>query len=90
MVQGVTKRSRLSWLTNRTLVYEPICGGRGGGVAGSQPVNKVVHTGAQINFGDLPPYLTYEVVDHKLETVRREVIIGKPYTFTENNLTAGQ
>jgi hypothetical protein len=28
--QGVTKRCRLSWLTNSALVYEPKCGGRGG------------------------------------------------------------
>ncbi len=26
----VTKRSRLSWLTNSAIVYEPKCGGRGG------------------------------------------------------------
>jgi hypothetical protein len=35
----------------------------GGGVAGSQPMRTAVHTssdiGAQINFGDLTPYLTY-------------------------------
>jgi hypothetical protein len=31
--------TRLSWLTNRALVYEPKCGGKGGGgVAASQPV----------------------------------------------------
>jgi hypothetical protein len=29
--QGVTKRCRLSWLTNSALVFEPKCGGRGGG-----------------------------------------------------------
>ncbi len=34
--QGVTKRCRLSWLTNSALVYEPKCGGRRG-VRGSQP-----------------------------------------------------
>ncbi len=27
--QGVTKRCRLSWLTNSALVYEPKCGGGG-------------------------------------------------------------
>jgi hypothetical protein len=43
----VTKRCCLSWLPN--------CGG-GGGVAGSHPSS--TH-GAQINFGDLTPYLTY-------------------------------
>ncbi len=42
---------------------------------------KQKYTGAQINVGDLISYLTHEVVDHKLETVRREVIIGKPYPF---------
>ncbi len=30
--QGVTKRCRLSWLTNSALVYEPKCGGKGGGL----------------------------------------------------------
>ncbi len=61
--QGVTKRCRLSLLTNSALVYESQCGGDGGGgVAGSQPMSIAVHItwlGAQINFGDLPPYLTY-------------------------------
>jgi hypothetical protein len=33
--RGVTKRCRLSWLTNSALVYEPKGGGGGGG-AGSQ------------------------------------------------------
>ncbi len=58
--QGVTKRCRLSLLTNSALVYDPNCGG--GGVAGSQPMSTAVHItwhGAQINFGDLPSYLTY-------------------------------
>ncbi len=40
--QGVTKRCRLSWLTNSALVYEPKCGGRVG-VAGSQPMSTAVH-----------------------------------------------
>ncbi len=35
--QGVTKRCRISWLTNSALVYEPKCGG--GDVAGSQPMS---------------------------------------------------
>jgi hypothetical protein len=39
-----------SWLTNSALVYEP----EGGGVAGSQSMS--TH-GAEINFGDLTPYL---------------------------------
>jgi hypothetical protein len=35
-IKGVTKRCRLSWLTNSALVYEPKCWGKGGGgVAGS-------------------------------------------------------
>jgi len=29
--QGVKKMWRLSWLTNSAFVYEPKCGGRGGG-----------------------------------------------------------
>jgi hypothetical protein len=39
---GVTKRCRLSWLTNSALVYEPKCGGRRG-VRGSQPMSTAVH-----------------------------------------------
>ncbi len=50
--QGVTKRCRLSWLTNSTLVYEPKCGGRVG-VARSQPMSTALY------FGYLTPYLTY-------------------------------
>jgi hypothetical protein len=33
-LQGVIKRCRLSWLTNSALVYEPKCGGAGGGSCG--------------------------------------------------------
>jgi hypothetical protein len=47
--RGFTKRCRLSWLTNSSLVYEPKCGG--GGDARSQ-----LYTGAQINFRDLTSY----------------------------------
>jgi hypothetical protein len=50
----------LSWPIE-PLVYDPKCGGRGG-VAGSQPVRtamRITWHGAQINFGDLTPYLTY-------------------------------
>ena len=51
--QGVTKRCRLSLLTNSTLVYEPKCGGRGGcGVSANE--YSCTH-GAQINFRDLTP-----------------------------------
>jgi hypothetical protein len=38
----VTKRCRLSWLTNSALVYESKCGGSEG-VAGSQPMSTAVH-----------------------------------------------
>jgi hypothetical protein len=40
--QGVTKRCRLSLLTNSALVYEPKCGGSVW-VAGSQPMSTAVH-----------------------------------------------
>ncbi len=56
--QGVTKRCRLSWLTNSALVHEPKCVGGGGfGVSASERL----YTGAQINFGDLTPYLIWAV-----------------------------
>ncbi len=56
--QRVTKRCRLSLLTNSALVYESKCGGgKGGGDCG---VSANEYTGAQINFGDLPLYLTYD------------------------------
>ncbi len=32
----------------------------GGEFAGSRPKSTVEYTGAQINFGDLTPYLTYD------------------------------
>ncbi len=58
-MQGVTKRCRLSLLTNSTLHIRVQMReeGGGGGVAGSQPMSTAVHItwhGAQINFGDLP------------------------------------
>jgi hypothetical protein len=56
MQQGVTKRCHLFWLTNSAIVYTSPKAGEGG-VAGSQPMSTAV--GAQINFGDLTPYLTY-------------------------------
>ncbi len=61
--QGVTKRCRLSLRTNSALVIRVQMRGEGG-VAGSRPMSTAVHImwhGAQINFGDLPPYLTYEL-----------------------------
>ncbi len=58
--RGVTKRRRLYWLTTSVLVYKRECGGRGG-VAESKPMSTAqLYTGAQINFGDLTPYLTYD------------------------------
>jgi hypothetical protein len=55
--KGVTKRCRLSWLTNSALVYEPKCWGGGGELRVlSQLVQ--LYTGAQINFDDLTQYLT--------------------------------
>ncbi len=39
----------------------PIAGEGGKGVAGSQPMSTSVHR-AQINYGDLTPYLTYAVI----------------------------
>ncbi len=42
ITQVVTKRCRLSWLTNSTLVCEPKCLGRGA-AAGSQPMKIAVH-----------------------------------------------
>ncbi len=40
---GVTKRCRLSWLTNSVLVYEPKCERGGGGGAGYQSMSTAVH-----------------------------------------------
>ncbi len=64
--QRVTKRCRLSLLTNSALVIRVQMRGEGVscGLAGSQPMSAAVHItwhGAQINFGDLPQYLTYGI-----------------------------
>ncbi len=56
--QGVTKKCLLSWLTNGALVYEPKYGRRGGG-CGVSANDYSCTLWAQINFGDLAPYLTY-------------------------------
>jgi hypothetical protein len=60
--QGVTKRCRLSWLTNSALIFEPKCARRGRGcrVSANEYSYSCAH-GAQINFGDLTPYLTYAI-----------------------------
>jgi hypothetical protein len=50
--QGVTKKCRLSWMTNSALVYEPKCGGKGCGGKGcrvSANEYSCAH-GAQIDF----------------------------------------
>jgi hypothetical protein len=62
LVQGVKKKCRLSLLTNSALVYESQCGGMGGGGCGVSANEYSCAHGAQINFGDLPPYLTYGLV----------------------------
>jgi hypothetical protein len=54
-LRGLQRDVVYPWLTNSALVYEPKCGGRGG-VAGSQPMRQL-HTGVQINFEDLTPYV---------------------------------
>ncbi len=54
---SITKRCRLSWLTNSALVNEPKCGG-GRELRVSANEYSCAH-GAQRNFGDLTPYLTY-------------------------------
>ncbi len=49
---GVTRRCRLSWLTNSALVYEPKCGDRGE-VAGSQPMSAAVNMSPNNSIFDL-------------------------------------
>ncbi len=58
--QGLTKRCRLSWLTISALIYEPKCGGRGGGCWVSANEHSCAH-GAQKNFGDVTPCLSYGI-----------------------------
>jgi hypothetical protein len=61
-VQGVTKRC-LHWLTNSALAFEPKFGGGGGeGVCRISANEFSCAHGAQINFGDLTPNLTYGFV----------------------------
>jgi hypothetical protein len=72
--QGVTK-SRLFWQTNSALVYEPKCGGEGGcGVSANE--YSFTH-GAQINFGDLTPYLTYAYNPSKVRKCKARGIVHK-------------
>jgi hypothetical protein len=53
-LQEVKKRCHLYWLTNSALVYEPK--GRGCGVSANEHTVQL-YTEAQINLGDLTPYL---------------------------------
>jgi hypothetical protein len=55
---GCHKGCRLSWLTNSALVYEPNDRDPRGSCGISASECSCAH-GAQINFGDLTPYLTY-------------------------------
>ncbi len=56
---GHKEMSSISWMTNSALVYEPKCvGGRGCGVSANE--YRCAH-GAQINFGDITPYLTNDL-----------------------------
>ncbi len=57
-IQGVTKRCRLSVLTNSALVFEPKRGGGRKLRGHSQWVQ--LYTGDQINFGDLTPYFKFQ------------------------------
>ncbi len=60
LFQVVTNRCRQFWLTNSALVYEPKCGGEGGGCGVSvNEYSSAPRRRAQINFGDLTLYLTY-------------------------------
>jgi hypothetical protein len=61
--QGVTKRRRLSWLINSVLVHEPKCGWIGAGEEGVRDSanDYSCKYGAQINVGDLTPYLTCSI-----------------------------
>ncbi len=67
--QGVTKRRRLSWLTNSALVYEPKYGEWGGeGVLGSLPIMSAAVHSSPNKLGDLTPYLTYAPSLHFFES----------------------
>jgi len=58
-MQGVTKRCRLSWLTNSALAYRSPNAVRGGG--GVRCLNQwlQLYTWSPHNFGDLTPHLTF-------------------------------
>jgi hypothetical protein len=68
---GVTKRCRLSWLTNSAQMQV-------GGIAVSQ-----LYTGAQINFGVLTPYLTSARTD--LYKKSKSVSLPCPINLFDSN-----
>ncbi len=84
LIQGVTKRCRLSWLSNNALVCEPKCGGKGG-VAGSPPMSTALHRSP--NYGDLTPYLTYGLIplclpyDQSCASVHATWLRATPFLF---------
>jgi hypothetical protein len=78
-----------SLLTNSAFVYEPKCGGGGGGLRGhSQWVQ--LYTGVQINFVYLTPYLTYWWLITNWRQYAGRLSLGSPIHLRKSNLTAGQ
>ncbi len=80
--QGVTKRCRLYLLTNSALVIRVQMREEGGScrVSANDTAVRITWRGAQINFGDLTPYLTngFQVGKPTLVTVNG----GKPRTIS--------
>jgi hypothetical protein len=68
---GVTNRC-LTWLTNSAFEYEPKK--EGWGVAGFSAIEYSCAHGAQINNGDLTPYLTYGFDFRGYMDVRRTIV----------------
>ncbi len=66
----------ISLLTNGALVYEPKCGGSGELRCLSQWVQ--LYTGAQINIGNLSPYLTY---GYNLRRLKKKILRQKNKEF---------
>ncbi len=60
-------------------------GGRGGGVAGSQPMSSCAH-GAQINFGDLTIYLTYGQDGADLSADNSEEVLNEFKFLTQSEV----
>ncbi len=79
---------RLSWLTNSALVYEPKCGGSCG-VSANEVQYLQLYAGAQINFGDLTPYLTNGWVQW-LRFVLDPVLVYSRSGFTESKSGSGK